>query len=207
MNRKAARVTAALVLVGFGFGCSSTQQKQFYTLHGHSELAAEQDRSAALQDSLGIGPIELPELFSGDGIVSMGDDQQVLKSQTHLWAGDFKRTISRTIAANLSHHLASDLVWPFPWDTRNRPHKQVSVLVERLEGQLGQEVAMIAKWTLFDDRGKELVAVGRERFTAPTADTSYASYVAAVNDLVNQCSRAIARTVREQWVISAAEGT
>lgn len=198
------RLTSVLILAGLCFACSSArQQKQFYTLYSHTDSAATQ--AIALDGGLGIGPIELPESFGGEGIVSLGQDQQIIKSHRHLWAGDFKKAISRTIAVNLSQQLAYDNVWPYPWGARHRPQKQISLLVEQLQGKLGEEVTMVVKWTLFENSGRDFVGVGREQFTVPTADASYGSYVAAINELVNQCSLAIENAVRGQWGLSGGE--
>lgn len=179
-------------------GCASTSPTtRLYTLHSDANMVAAEP--VAIDGGLGVGPVELPELVYGDGIVSLSADQQVLKSQSHLWAGDLKKAISRTVAANLSQQLVLDNVWPFPWDTRNRPEKQVSLFVEQLNGRLGGELAMVVKWTLFDAHGTQVVETGRQQFTASTVDDSYASYVAAINDLINQSSLKLASEVREHW--------
>lgn len=191
------RTTAAIVVASLCFGCSSPgQQRHFYTLHSQPQSSVTDP--VALDGGLGVGPIDLPESFSGDGIVSVGPGQQVIRSQTHLWAGDLKQSISRTVATNLAQQLAYDDVWPYPWDTRHRPKYQISILVEQLRGELGEDLTMVAKWTLFGDYGKKVIDVGRQTFMAQTADDSYASYVTAINDLVNQFSLALESVVREQ---------
>lgn len=199
MNSSLARATAAIVFAGLCFGCSSKSHKRhFYTLHSQPQMAAAEP--LALDGGLGVGPIELPESFSGDAIVSVGPGQQVIRSQTHLWAGDLKKSISRTIAANLAQQLDYDDVWPYPWDTRHRPQHQISVAIEQLRGELGQDLTMVVKWTLFDDYGKKVVDVGRQTFIEPTANSSYASYVAAINALINRTSSSLEAVVREQLV-------
>ena len=177
-------------------GCSSNvQKKQFYTLHQHSEQSVN---PVQIKGSIGIGPVELPESFQGDRIVSFSDEQRIIKSNSHLWAGDFKQAMSRTLAADISQAYAYDDVWPFPWDTRHRPQYQISLLVEQLGGVLGGDVQMSLKWTLFEDHGRKIVAVGREDFIEKTTNSSYESYVAAINKLVNQCSIQLQQLIRER---------
>jgi uncharacterized lipoprotein YmbA len=185
-------------------GCASTSQtRQFYTLRGLAPAAdtapAAETVPAPIAGGLGLGPIELPEFLAGNNIVSILGDQQIQKSQLHLWGGDLQKTISRTLATNLSQQLNFDDVWPFPWDTRHRPEKQISILVERLDGQLGKPVTLVAKWTLLDERGQTVIAVGRQRFTADPKDASYASYVGAINDLINQFSLTLETEIRRHW--------
>lgn len=199
MKNSGAYAAACSIIISLCLGCSSTTQtRHLYTLHSHTNVPVAEP--AVIEGGLGIGPVELPESFSGNGIVSLGADQQIHKSRSHLWAGDLKKAISRTLTANLSQQLALDDIWPFPWDTRHRPEKQVSLFIEQLSGQLGEPVTMVVKWTLFDARGSQMVDVGRHKFTAPSADDSYGAYVAAINDLINQLSIRLESEIRQQWL-------
>lgn len=195
------RCAVLALLVGGAGGCASNaSQKQYYTLHSEPASAVMQADAGQLEGGLGVGPIELPESFRGEGIASLGPQQQVFISQRHLWIGDLKKTISQTIAADLSWQLNYQDVWPYPWDTRHRPEKQISLLIEELGGRRGGEVAMTVKWILFEDYGSRAASIGRERFTAATENESYRSYVAAINDVVNQSSARLRTEVKQQWL-------
>jgi uncharacterized protein len=198
MKRKINLLLWLSSMLVMGLGCSSsTQTQQFYTLHSASVVSSEEP--LIMNGHLGVGLVELPEFLVGNNIVTLVGDQQIQKSQTHLWGGDLQLTLSRTVAANLSQQLGADNVWPFPWDTRHRPEKQINILVEQLDGTLGGEVTLAAKWTLLDDEGARLVHVGRQRFTATAVNDTYADYVAAVNNTVNQLSQILAKDVRKHW--------
>lgn len=180
------------------FGCASSPPAPvLYTLQSQAKASATEPLE--LQGTLGVGPVELPESFRGEAIAVIGKDQQVVRSQTHRWAGDIKKNISRTLAADLSQQLGYDDVWPYPWDTRHRPDKQISLYIEEISGELGQPVHMVAKWTLLDESGDRVVNIGRERFSAETPNDSYASYVTALNQLVSELSERLAIAVRDQW--------
>ncbi|MGE4072927.1 MAG: membrane integrity-associated transporter subunit PqiC [Lysobacterales bacterium] len=197
-NRFLARVLVAALLISLGAGCASTVQvKRYYTLQ--AVTAAAEAQPLDLPGGLGIGPVELPELMTGLNIVSVVGGQQVQKSPDHLWAGDLQRAISRVIADNLSRRLALDDVSPFPWDTRHRPQRQISVLIEALQGELGGSVTLAVKWSLLDQQGQHLVDVGRAQFTVDTADASHASYVAAINSVIHQFSLRLEAEVRQHW--------
>jgi uncharacterized protein len=201
MKNNSLRAVLGGVLLCLCSACSSPLQiKQYYTLHSIAE--AEAAAPVSIAGGLGIGPVELPEALSGINIVSLVGEQRVDKSPEHLWAGDLQRAISRVLADNLSHQLALDDVSPFPWDTRHRPEKQISVLIEELQGELGQQVTLVAKWSLYDEQGLHLVQVGRQRFSAATGDASYASYVAAINQVINQFSLKLEAQVRQHWSAS-----
>jgi uncharacterized lipoprotein YmbA len=197
-NRSIAGVLMVAVLLSLCVGCASTAQpKHYYTLQSMSNPAEPEPLS--LDGGLGIGPVELPELMTGLNIVSVIGGQQIDKSPDHLWAGDLQRAISRVIADNLSRRLTLDDVSPFPWDTRHRPQRQISVLIESLQGELGAPVTLAVKWSLFDQQGQNLVDVGRQQFTADTADASYASYVAAINSVIHQFSLVLEAEIRRHW--------
>ncbi len=197
-NRCLASSLVAALLISLGAGCGSTVQvKRYYTLQ--SITAAAEAQPLDLPGGLGIGPVELPELMTGLNIVSVIGGQQVQKSPDHLWAGDLQRAISRVIADNLSRRLALDDVSPFPWDTRHRPQRQISVLIEALQGELGAPVTLAVKWSLLDQQGQHLVDVGRAQFSADTADASHASYVAAINSVIHQFSLRLEAEVRQHW--------
>lgn len=199
IKRKLTCGLAYFAMSGLGMGCASNPStKVLYTLQS-PPMVAPAIKPVALDGALGIGPIELPESFSGDRIAVIGSDQQVRSSQNHRWAGDLKKNISRTLASDLSKILDYQDVWPYPWDARHRPDKQVSVYVESLSGELGQPVTMVAKWIFFDDSGNRVLSIGREQLTADTVDKSYDSYVAAINDLVNELSRRLADAISAQW--------
>jgi uncharacterized protein len=198
MKRKINLLLWLSAMLVMGLGCSSsTQTRQFYTLHSTSVVSSE--APLIMNGHLGVGLVELPEFLIGNNIVTLVGAQQIQKSQTHLWGGDLQLTLSRTVAANLSQQLGADNVWPFPWDTRHRPEKQINILVEQLDGTLGGEVTLAAKWTLLDDQGARLVHVGRQRFTATAGNDTYADYVAAVNNVVDQLSHTLANDVRKHW--------
>ena len=197
-NRSRASALVAALLIGLSAGCASTVQvKRYYTLQAMNQPADAAPLN--LEGGLGVGPVELPELMTGLNIVSVVGGQQVQKSPDHLWAGDLQRAISRVIADNLSRRLVLDDVSPFPWDTRHRPQRQISVLIESLQGELGGSVTLAVKWSLLDQQGQHLVDVGRAQFSADTTDASHASYVAAINSVINQFSLRLEAEVRQQW--------
>ena len=197
-NRFVARMLMLAGLIGLCAGCASTAQvKRFYTLQAINDASAPTPLS--LPGGLGIGPVELPELLTGLNIVTVVGGQQVDKSADHQWAGDLQRAISRVIADNLSRRLALDDVSPYPWDTRHRPERQISVLIEGLQGELGAPVTLAVKWSLFDQQGQHLLQVGRQQFTSETADTSYGAYVAAINGVINEFSLKLEAEVRQHW--------
>lgn len=191
------RFFMVIAVVWLMAACSSAPtQMQRYTLTGNAESAVGEPM--ILQGGLGVGPVEVPEYWRQREVVVI-ENNKVLTSDRHLWAGDPKLAISRVIAGNLSRQLHINDVWAHPWDSRTKPQKQIVLVLESFGGALGEPVEMTAKWRLTDDFGSTAVATERQTFTATPADGSYAAYVDALNQLIGQLSQALQASVREYF--------
>lgn len=178
-------------------GCSSAPAKvQLYTLAGSAEEVTGE--RFPLAGGLGVGPVELPEYWRQREVILV-DDNQIVTDDRHLWAGDPKLAISRVIAANLSRQLQMNDVWSHPWDSRTKPQKQIVLVVESFGGTLGEQVGMTVKWRLTDEFGARSIATQRATFSAMPSDRTFTSYVAALNQLVDQLSAALEQSVRQNF--------
>jgi uncharacterized lipoprotein YmbA len=191
------RLFIVLVLLWQLAACSSAPaQLQRYTF---SASATEMtDDPLSLVGGLGVGPVELPEFWRQREVVVI-EDNRILTSDRHLWAGDPTLAISRVIAGNLSRQLHINDVWAHPWDSRTKPQKQIVLVIESFGGALGQEVELIAKWRLTDDFGLQAIATERQRFSSTPADRSYVAYVGALNQMIGQLSQALEQSVRQNF--------
>lgn len=151
-----------------------------------------------LAGGLGVGPVELPEFWRQREVVVI-EDNRILTSDRHLWAGDPKLAISRVIAANLSRQLHLTDVWAHPWDSRTKPQKQIVLVIESFGGGLGEPAELIAKWRLTDDFGLRPIATERQKFSATPGDRSYPAYVAALNQMIDDLSKALEQSVRQNF--------
>lgn len=174
--------------------CGSSPKTQFYTLAAAPELETKANHSV---QSLGVGPIELPEMLDQLGVVSQQQDHEITVASYHVWAGDLNEAFGRVLADNLSNLLNIDAVWPFPWDNRSRPHQQVRVHVEQFSGQLGGEITLKAKWSLLNQNGSQVLSNHRQIFTRTANKRSYSDYIATLNQLVTELSYAIADSFQE----------
>ncbi len=184
------------VVLALVAACSGPAYKtDFFTLVADQDT--EQRVAQPYRGSLGVGPVKLPELLDHPGVVSESGGQQIEVAPYAVWAGDLNAAVVRVLADNLSAYLGTDQVWPFPWDNRARPEQQIRVVFEKFSGERGGDVVLQAKWRLLSSNGGEELRA--EKFSAriSAADKSYEAYVAALNDLLNQLSEAIALAVAE----------
>ena len=186
-----------LLTVALNFlACSSTPvNTEYFTLHAKSGW----DESVSLNKTfaLGVGPVILPESLDAPGIVTLAEKNQLNISTRRLWAGDLKKSVTRVIADNISEITAMPQVWSHPWDGRQRPEKQVAVVVEQLQGALGGTVVLKAKWRVLESYGNTSLGVYAEQFSVETRGKGYGDYAVAVNDLMNQLSLRIAKTLSQ----------
>ncbi len=194
MNRNRLLCVCTLFALCVLAGCSSGPNKRnLYTLH-EPEITT-QGTAFNFVSGLGIGPIVLPESLSHPEVVVYSKNNHVSVNPTYLWAGDLKRAISRVMAATIGSSTTSANVWAYPWDARTRPERQVSLVIERLGGSLGGIVELRAQWRLLSGEGRVVESIGHCRFSRQTPDASYDTYVAAINEVVNECATLLVKEV------------
>lgn len=200
LRRMVLLLSLSAALFASGSGCSSSGVKnQYYTLHPLPGEAAT--HTVAIEGSVGVGPIELPEALQSQAVVSYGERNEVLMAGNHLWAGDLKKAVSRVIATNLGRLTGKPDVWAYPWGPRARPDKQIAVELEQLGGKRGSPVVLHARWTLYDQAGRNLLGVERVQLTADPKGSDYNDYVAALNELINEFSRKLAASAEAYFAI------
>jgi uncharacterized lipoprotein YmbA len=176
-------------------GCTLTPKTYFYTLTGIT--SSEQHIAMSGQHTYGVGPIFLPEALMQPGIVTVREGQRVNLSLYNIWAGNLNEAITRVTASNISQITGIDAVWPFPWDNRSRPTRQIRIVIEQLTGELGGEVVLKAKWALTEQNGETVLLQKRFVMAETTRAKDYGAYVDTINTLVNQLSVAMVEAIAE----------
>lgn len=171
----------------------SAPQTHFYALRAGP---AAQAPKAPYPHTLGLGPVFLPESMNQPGLVSYTQGQEVSVSTYHVWAGYLRENVTRVLADNLSMRLGADAVWPFPWDNRMRPSRQVRLVFEEFGGERGKNVTLQAKWSLVAENGEKVLLTQRTQLTAVPSNDSYEAYVKTLNQLLNQFSDQLAQHIQ-----------
>lgn len=169
---------------------SSGPATSYYSLFASKSIERVHLNSSEI--SIGVGPILLPEYLENPAVVSLSRSQIVRVSGYHAWAGDLKDAMSRVIAQEVSTALSADKVWAFPWDNRVRPQYQIRIVFEEFSGIRGGQVSLRAKWSLLNQRGDTVLLFATEQFSSNTSSESVDTYVAELNQLLNQFSLRVA---------------
>ena len=104
-------------------GCigSATRPSTFYVLSTDSAAPVAGRESPAPPLSLGLGPVELPDVLDRPQIVTRPDSNRVDLAEYDRWGGDLGEDLSRVLAQNLMARLNTDAVLLYPWSSGGRP--------------------------------------------------------------------------------------
>lgn len=195
-RKHAVWLAAGIILLG-SVGCRGLSTPvHFYALAsmaGNSLKAAVSDFPKDLV--IGVGPIELPEIYNRPQIVTTSGQNRLTLSEYHRWAGVLQEEISTVLAENLSVLLQSERVVSFPWDGISDPDIRIFVRVHRFEGTLGQKAVFAATWSMRDPRSGRPPVVKKTFLEEPVDDAAYPAYIAAQNRLLAAFSREMASEI------------
>ena len=150
-------------------GCLSTPPTRYYSLTPVETKAVvtasgKTPRNMAVP-LVGIGPLQLAKYLDRTQIVIRATPHRVEISEFDQWISNPADQIYLTIQENLSVLLATDRIVRYPWKRSSEPDFQVSIEVVRMDGILGKEVQLVARWQLYQKGGAELVASEKAEIT------------------------------------------
>ena len=191
--RRFAVVILVASLLGLG-ACASTPSR-FYTLN---TMTASEMRAATAPEGgpvIGVGPITFPKYLDRPQIVTHTSRHQLALGEFDRWAEPLQENFSRVLAENLSILIPTDHIL-----LENRPQSatldyQVQVDVLHLDGWLGGESALIARWSILDRADRQLLS-RKVHLNAPADGRNYEAMVVAMNQMLETFSRDIATAIQ-----------
>ena len=185
------RLLPSLLVIALLSACAATPPSEFYILNSLYGLDADLGFSPNPKGlEVGFGPLELPDYLDRPQIVTRKALNELSIDEFHRWGGELKSTLERIMAQNLSRLLDSERIWLYPWSASARVRYQVRLDVLRMDGTLGKQALVRARWEIVEGEG------GR------TLDSRLSTRVEAVDGpgyraLVAAQSRALADISRE----------
>jgi uncharacterized lipoprotein YmbA len=192
------RFNLPVVLLGLLLaGCigTPTRPSTFYVLSADSAEPMQGREAPAAPLSVGLGPVELPDVLDRPQIVTRPDPNRIDLAEYDRWGGDLNKDLSRVLARNLMGRLNTDAVLIYPWSSSYRPDVEVAIQFFRLDGQPGERAEMEGVWRLIDARHGCEPAHRRFRITEASASAGYAGLVAAISRGVARLSDEIAAAI------------
>jgi uncharacterized lipoprotein YmbA len=178
-------------------GClgSPTRPSNFYVLN--TDLAEPLPGRAAPAPplSVGLGPLDLPDLFDRPQIVTRPNANRIDLAEYDRWGGDLNKDLGRVMAQNLMGRLNTDAVLLYPWPAIRKLDFEVKVQFFRFDGELDKAAELEGVWRLLDGRERCEHASRRFHIEEPVAGSGYAGLVSAISRAVGRLSDDIAVAV------------
>ena len=191
MNRTHLLVVLLSLLVAGCIG-SPTRPSTFYVLSADAGVPVATREAPAAPLSVGLGPVELPDVLDRPQIVTRPDPNRVDLAEFDRWGGDLGKDLSRVLAQNLMERLNTDAVLLYPWSSSRRPDFEVSIQFFRFDGELGKRAELEGVWRLSDTRRDCQPVSRRFRIVETPASSGYAGLVSAISRGVAKLSEEIA---------------
>ncbi len=114
------------------------------------------------------------------------------------WAEPLSDNLTRVLGQNLTNLLRDDSIDVILASETSIPlDYRLEVDVLRLDGNLGDQVTLVAQWALLEGEDDDLKLVRRSKYQERAADKTYKGLVLAKSRTVEKLSRDIAADVKK----------
>ncbi len=159
--------------------------------------------AATAEDRIRIGlvTVVVAEYLNRNEIVVNLDDTLYQLAEFNQWAEPLNDNLTRVLEENLTNLLGNDLIDVFLASDSSIPlDYRLEVDVIRLDGNLGDQVTLVAQWALLGAEEDELILMRRFKYQEPAADNTYKGLVLAKSRTIEKMSRDIAAGVKKTLV-------
>ena len=177
-------------------GCASSPASRFYILSGVG-ASDDSSHSAARKDGIAVGiePVKLPHYLDRPQIVTRASPNRIRLAEFDRWAEPLKHNVSRVMAESLSGLLSAERTVVFPWSSSTAPDYRLAVEITRFDGELGGEVALNARWTIFGRNAGDALLRRESSYVETATARDYEALVAAKSRALAALSREIATAI------------
>jgi len=175
-------------------GCNPTSPPvSYYSLAGveHPAQASGKHDRLAVQ----VGPVTLPDVLKKSQIVFSSTGGSFQLSDQHRWSGELDRDIARAIGEQLATRLGTEQIAMYPAGQHLELTHQVVLDVVAMEGVLGKEATLVARWSVIDPKSKAARITRRSTVREQPTDNSHGAWVAAQRRNIAKLSEEIAGAI------------
>ena len=146
---------------------------------------------------IGLSTVTVPEYLNRSEIVINLDNTVYQLADFSKWAEPLSDNLTRVLEENLTNLLHDDSIDIFlASDSSIRPDYRLEVDVLRLDGNLGDQVTLVALWALLAAEEDDLIVMRRSEYQASAADNTYKELVMAKSLTIEKLSQDIALNVK-----------
>jgi len=195
-QKHVAIILLALILAGCLGGQSPPTN--FYMLSPLSpSQAGAFSASTEPRTHIGLETVVVAEYLNRNEIVVNLDNTIYQLAEFNQWAEPLSDNLTRVLEENLTILLQTDSInvslaseSSIPFDYR------LEVDVLRLDGNLGDQVTLVAQWALLEAEENDLIVMRRSEYQASAAHNTYKGLVLAKSRTIEKLSQDIAITVK-----------
>jgi uncharacterized lipoprotein YmbA len=166
-----------------------------------SSSSPSQTKSAATAEDrirIGLETVVIPEYLNRTEIVVNLDNTVYELADFDQWAEPLSDNLTRVLEENLTNLLHADSIDVFLASESSIPFDYLlEVDVLRLDGNLGDQVTLIAQWALFGNEEDDLKLLQRSEYQESARDKTYKELVLAKSRTVEKLSRHIAAAIKK----------
>ena len=183
-------------------GCLGGQSPptNFYMLGPLSPSQAS--TAAATADAhirIGLEPVVVAEYLNRNEIVINLDNTVYQLAEFNQWAEPLSNNLTRVLAENLTNLLYRDAITVFLVSESSIPLEyRLEVDVLRLDGNLGDQVTLVAQWALLEAEEDDLILMQRSQYQEPAADNTFKGLVLAKSRTLEKLSQDIAAAIKKK---------
>jgi len=145
---------------------------------------------------IGLETVVVAEYLNRNEIVVNLDNTVYRLAEFNQWAEPMSNNLTRVLAENLANLLRSDSIVVFlSSDSSIPPDYRLEVDVLRLDGNLRDQVTLVAQWALLEAEEDELKLMRRSEYQEPAADNTYKGLILAQSRTVERLSRDIGAAI------------
>ncbi len=147
---------------------------------------------------IGLETVVIAEYLNRNEIVLNLDNTIYQLAEFDQWAEPLSDNLARVLEENLTYLLRNDSIAVFlSSDSSIALDYRLEIDVIRLDGNLGNQVTLVARWTLLGNEEDDLKLMRRSEYQEPAADKTYKGLVLAKSRTVEKLSRDIAADVKK----------
>jgi hypothetical protein len=147
---------------------------------------------------IGLATVVVPEYLNRNEIVVNLDNTVYQLAEFNQWAEPLADNLTRVLAENLTSLLRDGSIDIFLASDSSIPlDYRLEIDVVRLDGNLGDQVTLVAQWALLEAEEDDLKLMRRSEYQEPAADKTYKGLVLAQSRTVEKLSRDIAEAIKK----------
>ena len=161
-------------------------------------LPVGETKAATGRLAVGVGLVKMPPYLTKSSIAYRKSANEVSYLENYLWAEPLNQSFQRTLAGNFAVLLPTDQIRLSAWQ-RSEVTVAVYVNVEQFDVDAQGRGTLIAWWRITSPDGDQVLRSGQSRLTKGSAASggSPETWVATLNELTTDFSRALAGVIRE----------